>query len=271
MCGVSTGCSGRASLRAGWGGCPHMNLSADYSAHPIQKLVPRAGQWQEPRLAVVQAKRRTGKRDAGEWVFWLVSTHTISGHEFSDLPALIRGHGDAMSGVAEGVVHAVKLSGVRHDVEGKVERASPDVVNFGVGELRIHADHAVTENCGAAADGLIVLREKRSAPAKQHAPVGGEAVIVEIVLGVVDHAVARAELLRQLLRQDFRGDNERTDRDDSLLQCGRGRAGVSAGGDENFVCPERAAGGCDLPARFSLARVALDGLDAGVLENLRPG
>ena len=116
---------------------------------------------------------------------------------------MIRGHGDAVSGVADGVVHAVELAGVGHDVEGEVERASPDVFDFGVAELGIDVDHAAAQDFGAAADGLVVLGEEGGASAEQHTAVGREAVVVEIILRVVDHAVARAEFVRQSFRKDL--------------------------------------------------------------------
>src|SRR5271170_3930582 len=79
------------------------------STYPIQKLIPRPGERQEPRLAVVEAERRAGKRNADERIIGLVS-----GDEFGDFLALPGGHGDAVSGIAERVVDAVELAGVGH-------------------------------------------------------------------------------------------------------------------------------------------------------------
>jgi len=47
--------------------------------------------------------------------------------------------------------------------------------------------------------------------------------------------------------------------------------GVSAGGDEDIVGPERSAGSGQLPALLALARIALNACHSGVLENLGPG
>ena len=105
----------------------------------------------------------------------------------------------------------------------------------------IDVDHAAAQNFGAAADGLVGLGEECGAAAEQHAAVGSEPVVVEIVLRIVDHAVARAEFVRQRFRQNFGRNNERADGDEFLLQRGSGAAGVAAGADEDFVRPERAA------------------------------
>jgi hypothetical protein len=81
---------------------------------------------------------------------------------------------------------------MRHNVESEVERTAPDVFHTRIPQLRIHVDHAPAQNLGAAADRLIVLREKCGPAAKQHATIRSKTVIVEIVFRIVDHAVARA-------------------------------------------------------------------------------
>src|ERR1700691_6261419 len=104
-----------------------------------------------------------------------------------------------MTRITDGVVHTVKLSRVRHDVEGEVERASPNVVDLDVAELGINVDHAATQDLCALAHGPVSLRKECGAPAKQHAAIWREAVVVEIVFRIIDHAIARAEFAGQRL------------------------------------------------------------------------
>src|SRR5580693_9210213 len=94
-------------------------------------------------------------------------------------------------------------------MSNEVERAAPDVVDLGVAELGIDVDHAAAQDGGAPADRLISLGKERGAAPEQHAAVRSEAIVVKIVLRVVDHPVARAEVLRQLLRQHFGCNDER--------------------------------------------------------------
>ena len=71
------------------------------------------------------------------------------------------------------------------------------------------------------------------------------------------------------LGQDFRGDDERSDGNDFLLQRRRGVAGIPAGGYEDFARPKRALRCGDFPAGFALICLAFKSFDARVLENLR--
>src|ERR1700722_19194631 len=93
----------REQYRTPSGCCPPIQLPRlrGFSAHPIQKLVPHSREGQKPRLAVVQAERRAREWNAEEGVLGLIARHQLR-----DLLALIRGHGDAVSGVADGIVHA---------------------------------------------------------------------------------------------------------------------------------------------------------------------
>src|ERR1051326_1915752 len=104
-------------------------------AHPVQHLVPRARKGQEPWLAVIESQRRSGKWNPHKGILRLVSRH-----HFGNLLPLIRGHGDTVPGIADGVVHAVHLPGVRHDVKGEIERPSPNVFQTGLAQLRVHDD-----------------------------------------------------------------------------------------------------------------------------------
>src|SRR5262249_31217378 len=61
------------------------------------------------------------------------------------------------------------------------------------------------------------------------------------------------------------------DGNDFVLKTRGHRSGVSAGSYEDFVCPQRTAGRRNLPARLSIAPVALDRVHAGVLVDLGTG
>src|SRR5260370_39663034 len=139
-----------------------------------------------------------------------------------------------MAGKTRGKIYAVYFSSVRHDIESEIERAAPDEFYFGVAQLGINADHTAAEDFGALAHGVLGFREERGAASEEHAIVRREAVVVEKVFGVVDHAVARAEFAREVTGQDFGGDDIRADGYDFLLQRGSGFAGVSAAGDDDF-------------------------------------
>src|SRR5438094_3856042 len=194
------------------------------SAHPIEKLVPGSRERQEPRLSVVQTQRRSGEWNPDKRILRLISRH-----HFRDLLPLIRRHGDTMPRIPDGEVHAIHLPGMRHDVEGEVERASPDIVDLGVAQLRIDIDHAPPQNLCALSYRLIALWKERGATTEQHSAIWCEPVVIKKILGVVNHPVARTEFPRKFLRQHFRREDERSDWDELLLQRRSGYAGVSAG------------------------------------------
>src|SRR5713226_5001126 len=127
---------------------------------------------------------------------------------------------------------AVELAGVGHYVEGEIEGAAPDVFDFGVAQLRVDGEHTAAEDFGAAADGAAGFGEEGGASAEEHATVGREAIVVQIVFGVEDHAIARAKFGGEFFGQDFGDDDVGANRDNFLLQCGSDTAGVAAGGDE---------------------------------------
>ena len=131
------------------------------------------------------------------------------------------------------------LPGVGHDVESEVERASPDVVDLGVAELRINLDHSAPQNFRALPNSLVRLREKRRPPAEKHAAIRREPVVVQVVFRIVDHAVARAQFAGKRFGKNLRRDDERSDRNQFLLQRWRCLARISARADKNFMCPDR--------------------------------
>src|SRR5205807_2472207 len=93
-----------------------------------------------------------------------------AGNPLPHFLSLVSGHGDAVSGVSNREVHAVHLAGMRHDVKSEIQSSSPDIFEFGVTQLGVNADHALTEKLGAFADRVFVFGEKCGASAKQHAP-----------------------------------------------------------------------------------------------------
>src|SRR5215472_190445 len=168
----------------------------------IENSVPQACKWKRPGVAAAQTKGRCGEGNGGE----RSGVRFAADHagEFSPEPS---GRGDAMTCKACREIHLVDFSGVGHDVEGEVERAAPDVFHFGVAELRVDVNHSAAKDFRALANGAFGFGEKGGAAAEQHAIVGREAVIVEEVLGVVDHAVARAEFSGKIGWQNF-GSND---------------------------------------------------------------
>src|SRR5215469_1108330 len=130
---------------------------------------------------------------------------------------------------------------MRHDVKGKIERSAPDMLDFRIAQLRINADHALTQEFGAIPYGAVGFREKRGAAPEEHAIVGSEPVIVQKMLGVVDHAVAGAEFARQVRRQRLGGNDVGTDGDDFLAQRRSCGTGVGAAREQNLLCSQTAA------------------------------
>src|SRR6266403_1203464 len=130
-------------------------------------------------------------------------------------------------------MEAVELAGVGHYVEGEIEGAAPDVFDFGGAQLRVNGEHTAAEDFSAAADGAAGFGEEGGASAEEHAAVRREAVVVEIVFGVEDHAIARTEFGGKFFGQCFRDDDVRADRDYFLLQRGSDAAGVAASGDQD--------------------------------------
>ena len=164
--------------------------SQDWLCHDlrdeVEEFVPEAGGGEEPGAAVVETERGAGEGDSSEGVFVAAAENRLR-----DFVAEVGGHAYSVACVTEGEVQAVELAGVGHDVEGEIEGAAPDVLDFGFAQLGIDAEHATVKDFGAAADRAAGFREERGASAEKHAAVGGEAVVVQIILGIVDHAIAR--------------------------------------------------------------------------------
>ena len=124
---------------------------------------------------------------------------------------------------------------MRHDVQREIESAAPDEFDFNVAQLRVHIDHAATQNFRALADGAFGFRKEGGAAAEKHAIVRREAVVVQKVFRVVDHAVARAEFARQIAGQNFRGDDVRADGNDFFAERGSSIGRVRAAGENHFA------------------------------------
>jgi len=73
--------------------------------------------------------------------------------------------------------------------KAKSSGAAPDVFDFGIAQLGIDGDHAAPENFRAAANGAAGFGKERGTAAKEHAAVGREAVVVQIIFGIEDHAM----------------------------------------------------------------------------------
>ena len=86
-------------------------------------------------------------------------------------------------------------------IESKIESSAPYVIDFRVAQLRVDIDHAQAQNLGTAADGLIGFRKECGASTEEHATIGREPVVVEIIFRVVDHPVARAQFASERFSQ----------------------------------------------------------------------
>jgi len=74
---------------------------------------------------------------------------------------------------------------VGHDVEGEVERSTPNILYVRVAQLWVDADHSGSQNFGAAADRALCLRKKCGAatPAlrKKIIPIGSYIIATEVL------------------------------------------------------------------------------------------
>src|SRR5579859_7658595 len=178
--GVAVTSTSKAAARP-----PHSKLG-----EPVEEFVPRTGEGQEPGATVVEAQGSAGERDAGEGDFIWTPSIFLADHALAaalqdglrHFVSQVGGHGHAVAGVTEGEVEGVELTGVGHDVESEVERATPDVIDFGVAQLRVDREHASAQDFGAAANGAGGFRKEGGAAAEEHAAVGREPVVVEIIL-----------------------------------------------------------------------------------------
>ena len=178
-------------------------------------------------MAAAQADGGGGKLDAVEG-----DLGRIAADPRGELRAEPSGGGDAVACESRGEVHAVDFSGVRHYVKSEIESAAPDEFNFGVAQLGVDADHTAAENFRALTHGVFSFRKESGAASEEHAVVGREAVVVEKMFGVVDHAVAGAKFAGQVGGENFRGDDVRTDGNDLFSQGGSGFGGVRRNEDD---------------------------------------
>src|SRR6267378_2845865 len=200
------------------------------SGEEIEDSVPCAGKRERPRVTAAQAEWRAAKRYAIEG-----NVVGLAADEAGEFQAEPGGGGDAVARKTRGKVHAVNFSRVRHDVQREIESAAPDEFDFGFAQLRVDGDHAAAENFGALANGVFGFRKEGGAASEEHTIVRREAVVVEKMLRVVDHAVARAEFARQIAGQNFRRDDVRADGNDFFAQRGSRISRVRAAGENHFA------------------------------------
>src|SRR5260370_36589187 len=124
---------------------------------PVEELVPGTCERQKPGAAVVEVEGGAGEWDLRERVFVGARMLHAAGvnvaglqNRLRDFVAKVGRHGHAVTGVAEGEVEAVELASMGQDVEGEIERAAPDVFDFGIAQLRIDREHAAAKNFCAA-------------------------------------------------------------------------------------------------------------------------
>src|SRR5579884_2363394 len=72
----------------------------------------------------------------------------------------------SMTRITHRVIHAIEAAGMRHDVESEVERASPNKFHFGIAQLGIHADHALTQDLRTLTHRIFGLRKESRAAAE---------------------------------------------------------------------------------------------------------
>src|SRR6266481_3129829 len=153
---------GRASLLSEWA-----------LTHQIQKLVPHPRKWQEPRFPVVHSPRRARKWNSHKRIFVAPGQNRLR-----NVLSQQRRHCHAVPGVSHRVKHSVYFSCVRHDVERKVQRSAPDVLHFGLTQLRIYRDHAFTQDPRALAHRIFTFWEKCCSPTEQHPAIRCQPVVV---------------------------------------------------------------------------------------------
>src|SRR6266404_2026961 len=92
--------------------------------YPVQHLVERSRERQEPGAAVVQPQRRARKRNLGERIIRLSICDP-----FRHLLPLPGRHRHAVSRVSDRKVDTIHLPRMWHDVETEIERPAPDIIN----------------------------------------------------------------------------------------------------------------------------------------------
>src|SRR6266513_2747314 len=111
------------------------------SGNPVQHFVVRAGEGQKPGPSVIEAERRTGEGNSGEWNLVLAA-----GDLLRNFRSQIRGHRHPVTRIPQCVADAINFSGVWHGIETEVEGSSPGEFDFCVLQLRKHLDHIVSQN-----------------------------------------------------------------------------------------------------------------------------
>src|SRR6516162_11422649 len=137
------------------------------SGEEVKQAIIKSGEREGPGIAAAQADRWVRKGNFRKRA--IVGMAAKNTREFRAHPG---GGGHAMPGEAERKVHIVQLAGMWHYVKGKIEGAAPGIVDFRIAQLRIDADHALTQEFRAFPHGTFGLREKRGTASEEHAVVG---------------------------------------------------------------------------------------------------
>ena len=178
-----------------------------------------------------------------------------AGHVLGHLAAHVRGHLDSVPGIAHGVVDAVVLAGVHHAVDAHVDQTSPAVVDLGTGQLGEDVHHGVAEDLAALLVGLGVGHREPCSAAEEQAVVGGDAEVVQEVLGVRGHPSVGQEVVAHTRVERLGGDDEAADRSDADLVPAEGPAGVCPRRQEDLIRLDPASRGLELVAGAELGQL----------------
>src|ERR1700719_256269 len=104
-----------------------------------------------------------------------------------------------------------------------------------------YTQHSLAQDFCALADGVRCFRKECGPPPKQHAAVRRDAEVMQEILRIINHSVARTEMASQVLRERLCDNDVGADRDNSLAQRWSRTSGVSARRHEDIARPELSA------------------------------
>ena len=120
-------------------------------------------------------------------------------HVVRHLPSHVRGHLDAVPGVADRVEQAVLLTGVDEPVHAHVHQSAPAVVDPGILELREDRDHYFMQDAAALLVRSGAGLGESGPTTKRQAVIRCDAQVVQEVLGVGHHPPGGQQLIADLL------------------------------------------------------------------------